>query len=154
MVAPIWWKRWGFMRLRTNIPPKTSIVILKRTFSKSFLNCNLYLQLRTYQWIQITSYICTGRIFDRLMRTLSEIPFEKSCQRFVALIFMLLLVPFESKLVNFPTHCQCLKTSRKLLIFIAFEANRTQKSHFKEHSRNHWGSDYRPISTQKVPKEA
>ena len=31
-------------------------------------------------------------------------------------MFTLLLVPFESKLINFPTHWQCLKTSRKSMV--------------------------------------
>ena len=50
-------------------------------------------------------------IFDRLLRTLNEVFLEKSLQRYIALIFMLLLVPFESKLVNFSTRSQSLNTS-------------------------------------------
>ena len=97
-----------------------------------------YVQLRTHQWIQSTSNICTGRIFDMLLRTLNEIFLETSLQRFVALIFTLL---------------QCLKTSKKSMFHIACEAYGTHKSHFHECSRTHWGSIYRSISTKKVPKE-
>ena len=62
-------------------------------------------------------------------------------------ICTLLLVPFESKLVNFSTHCQCLKNLN--ILYIAFEAN----SHFRESSRTRRGSYILQISTQNVPKE-
>ena len=86
------------------------------------------LQLRTHQWIQSTSYVCTGRIFHKLLRTLNKVLLENFLQRNIALIFTLLLVHSESKLVFFSTYCQCLKTFRKSMFYIAFEAIWTKKS--------------------------
>ena len=57
---------------------------------------------------------------------INEVFWENFSQRFVALIFTLLLVPCEPKLVKFSTHSQFLNTSRKSMFYIAFEANRTK----------------------------
>ena len=70
----------------------------------------------------------TGGFFERLLRTLNEVFWEKSLQRFVALIFTLLLVHFKSKLVKFSTRRLSLKTSRKSMLGIAFETKRTKYS--------------------------
>ena len=69
-------------------------------------------------------FICvfTGRFFDRLRSTLNEVFLENSLQRFPCASFGI----FESKFVNFSTHCQFWKTSRKLMFYITFEANRIQ----------------------------
>ena len=57
---------------------------------------------------------------------INEVFWENFSQRFVALIFTLLLVPFESKLVKFSTHSPSLDNSKsKSMFYIAFEANRT-----------------------------
>ena len=66
------------------------------------------LQLRTHQWIQSTSYVCTGRIFHKLLRTLNKVLLENFSQRNIALIFTLLLTPFESKLANKLRHSESL----------------------------------------------
>ena len=59
-----------------------------------------------------------------LLRMLNKVFWKNSLQTFVALILRLLLVPFESKLVKFLTRNQSLKTYRKSMVYIAFEANR------------------------------
>ena len=38
--------------------------------------------------------------------------------------------------------------------FFTFKVNRIQNSNFHKSSSTHWGSDYWPFLTQKVPKEA
>ena len=92
------------------------------------------LQFATHQWIQSISYVFTGRIFDMFLRLLNEVFMENSLQRFVALIFTLLLVPLEAKLVNFSTHrqCTCLNTSRLSMYrcFISLLKRMGHMSHF------------------------
>ena len=68
-----------------------------------------------------TYVVSIGRILDMLLRTLNKLFSENSLHRFVALIFTFLLVPFESKLVNFSTPRQYLKTFKKSMFHIAFE---------------------------------
>ena len=65
-------------------------------------------------------------IFDRLLRTVNEVFGENSLQRFVALVYTLLLVPFKSKLVKLLTRRQSLKTSKISMFYIALEAKRTK----------------------------
>ena len=56
---------------------------------------------------------------------------ENILKRLVTLISPLLLIPFESKLVNYLTRSQSLKTSRKSIpYFTAFDAKMTQMSNF------------------------
>ena len=96
----------------------------------------------------------TRRIFGRLLWTLNKLFLENSLYIFVALIFTLLLVSFECKLVNFfPCH-HSLKTFKKSIFYITFEANRTQKTNFHESSMTQCSCVYQTISTQKILKEA
>ena len=94
------------------------------------------------------STVCTKQIFDRLLRMQKEVFLENFLQRFVALIFALLLVPFESKLVNFWIHRQCLKTSRKSMI-LSLLKRIGQKRHI---SMNLQGLTEAMIIVQFLPK--
>ena len=69
----------------------------------------LQLKLATRQWIQSTTYECNERIFDDLLLTFEKIFLKNILLRFVALIFMLLLVSFDSKLVNNQSRIESLK---------------------------------------------
>ena len=60
--------------------------------------------------------------FTRMTYVLNEF-LKKSLQRFVALIYALLSIPYELKLVYYSTRCQFLKPLGKLcfIIYIPFE---------------------------------
>ena len=75
--------------------------------------------------------------FDRYLRLLKEVFLENSLQRFVVLMSTFLLVPFESKLVNFLIRRKCFKKSEKSMRYVSFEANRTHKKNFYESSKTH-----------------
>ena len=78
--------------LETNFPGKN--------LHKYFTYKSTDIQLTTHQWIQFTPYTCNKPIFLGLLFTSNEIFLKSTIKIFVSITLTLLLVPFESKLVN------------------------------------------------------
>ena len=93
--------------------------------------------------------VCTKQNFDRLLGscTLNEIFLKNLFQIFVV------LVPFESKLVNYSIRCQEFLKAFMKLMFCKFTCRSLLKRiRHKISSRTYWGSYYWPIFTQYVAK--
>ena len=62
-----------------------------------------------------TPYVCNEQISDGLKFTLNELFFNKTLIEFIVHSVRLLLVPFVSNSVNYPSHTDHVKGPRKLV---------------------------------------
>ena len=88
-------KKWTKMKKSDNVGTFAHSTTTKKTGegAQNIDEHNCLIQLRTHQWIQSTSYICTKRIFASLLLTFNKIFLKNLVIRFVVQTFMLLLVP-------------------------------------------------------------
>ena len=102
------------------------------------------MKLTTHQWFQNTPYVCSERIFEDLQSPLNIIFLQNSLERFVILIFSLLLVPIESKLVNNQSHSKSSKI-RDNSTFVPFSHQKRRNNDllevFKDWEKGEWLSN-------------
>ena len=97
-------------------------------------------------------YVCTERIFDSRSFVYKNVFLKKLLCKLVAHVYMLLLAPFESKLVNQSRRSETFFRKNSKSTSFSFEnSDFTVLIYF---SKTHCTSNNWPIWTQKVPKEA
>ena len=109
----------------------------------------IYIASQKRESTLLHTYVCTEHIFDSRPFMYNKI----SLKKLLAHIFTLLLVPFESKLVNYSRQSESLKNVWKRWNH-CFRRKMTSISNSSESLKSYCASNNWPIWMLKVPKKA